>query len=459
MVQIIALMICTLSLEGRTALAEEEEPAASEMTVTTSAAPTETTIAVSTTSTVNTTASQTSTTVPSQSLEDVLTSDDMTYVQALQDQRTALQQQANELQKAREFYSDSLDGLLKQKESIEEQIALKQREIDINTQLSDSLTAQIHNTDEELIEAEQAMLLRRQTLLERFEALRQKLRALSKSGSLTTLQMLLSTDSYESFLINYKMVSRITQTDQDMLHSLETELADLQHQRDMLNLHQDQLETERKPYETAAQDLQSARAELLALHTEATAISDLLAANITYYRTQYVQLMNQQKILQNQIKDVVGKYDMTGVAAPTVMHWPSPECTIITSSYKARWGKWHYGLDIASWGDATGKPILAAADGTVVFAGSDDSGYGNYIIIDHGYDLFGKRILTMYAHCHELYVQEGDIVIGGQTTIAAVGDTGRSSGAHLHFEIRVDGAAVDPIAEGYLSTDGITIAD
>ncbi len=400
------------------------------------------------------------TTAPTQSetLEDVLSDGDMLYVQALQDQRSALQQQAQELETARQIYSDSLEGLLNQKSNIEQQIALKQREIDLNSQIAQSLTIQIYQSDLAMIEAEQTMLLRRQTLLERFEVLRQKLRALSKGGNLTPLQMIFSSDSFESFLINYKMAQRITQADQEMLTSLENELADLQSQREQLHLRHGELENERKPYESAANDLEASKTDLLALHDEATAISNMLAANVAYYRAQYLQIAQQQSLLQQQITQIVGTYDTSGVVAPTVMSWPSPECTIITSSFKERWGKWHYGTDIASWGDSTGKSIVAAADGTVIFSGTDDSGYGNYVIIDHGYNVLGEHILTLYGHCDTLSAKVGDIVFGGQTVIATVGNTGRSTGPHLHFELLIDGTPTDAVAGGYLLTDGITIA-
>jgi len=399
------------------------------------------------------------TTVPSapQSIGETFNPGDASYVQSLEDQRAQLQHQANELQQARQFYSDSLDGLIQQKDNIEKQITLKQQEIDINALILESLNAQIDITDEQLILAEQTMLLKRQTLLTRFEELRQKLRDLSKGGSMTPIQMLLNTDSFTSFLINMKMASRISQADQQAISALETELAEVQAQQEELSQQQTRLEEARRPHEAASVELEIAKTELLSLHAESIKIEDMLSENLTYYRTQYLELLNEQRKLHLQLTDILGKYDMSGVAAPTLMFWPTPECTIITSSYKARWGKWHYGLDIACYGDATGKSVLAAADGTVIFAGYDESGYGNYVIIDHGYDVFGRRVVTLYGHCHELLVKEGDIVLGGQTRIALVGDTGRSSGAHLHFEVRLDGSAVDPVGEGFVLTDNIAI--
>ena len=78
-------------------------------------------------------------------------------------------------------------------------------------------------------------------------------------------------------------------------------------------------------------------------------------------------------------------------------------------------------------------------------------GYGYYLMIDHGYDTYGRRIVTLYAHCSRILVSEGDRVQGGVTQIAEIGNTGWSYGAHLHFEVRVDGAHEDPLTNGWLS--------
>ena len=97
--------------------------------------------------------------------------------------------------------------------------------------------------------------------------------------------------------------------------------------------------------------------------------------------------------------------------------------------------KFHAGIDIAG---ARGKPIYAAAPGVVVKAQYTD-GYGRLVEIDHGYG-----ISTFYAHCHALLVRKGAIVREGQQ-IATIGSTGRSTGPHLHFEVRLDGNPVDPM--------------
>lgn len=109
----------------------------------------------------------------------------------------------------------------------------------------------------------------------------------------------------------------------------------------------------------------------------------------------------------------------------------------VTSRYGARESirdHSHKGIDIAA---KTGTPIKAAADGKIKYADTM-SGYGNLIIIDHG-----NGITTYYGHCSKLYKKEGQTVKAGDV-IAAVGTTGRTTGSHLHFEIRKNGVYVNP---------------
>lgn len=95
----------------------------------------------------------------------------------------------------------------------------------------------------------------------------------------------------------------------------------------------------------------------------------------------------------------------------------------------------HAGLDIAA---APGSPVYAPADGVVSFAGYDE-GYGKLVSIDHGYG-----VTTRFGHTSQIYVQVGQKV-SKWDVIAAVGNTGRSTGPHLHYEVRINGTPVDPI--------------
>jgi len=110
----------------------------------------------------------------------------------------------------------------------------------------------------------------------------------------------------------------------------------------------------------------------------------------------------------------------------------------VTSPFGYRWGRLHAGIDI---GVPYGTPIHAAASGTVVLAGWT-GGYGNYTCIDHG-----GGMATCYGHQSSYAISNGAQVSQGQV-IGYVGSTGHSFGAHLHFEVRINGNPVDPL--GYL---------
>jgi len=110
----------------------------------------------------------------------------------------------------------------------------------------------------------------------------------------------------------------------------------------------------------------------------------------------------------------------------------------ITSGYGYRWGRLHEGIDIAV---PEGTPIRAAASGTVIIAGYT-GGYGNYTCIDHG-----GGLSTCYGHQSGYAVSAGESVSQGEI-IGYSGNTGSSTGPHLHFEVRINGVATDPL--GYL---------
>jgi len=108
-------------------------------------------------------------------------------------------------------------------------------------------------------------------------------------------------------------------------------------------------------------------------------------------------------------------------------------------------GDFHEGTDIAA---DCGQAVSASRGGTVVSADWNGS-YGNWVLIDHG-----NGVQTGYAHNSAILVSEGQTVAAGET-IAEVGSTGASSGCHLHFEVRVDGAQIDP--QSFMNARGITL--
>lgn len=115
--------------------------------------------------------------------------------------------------------------------------------------------------------------------------------------------------------------------------------------------------------------------------------------------------------------------------------FPIENVTRLSSIFGKRHGKMHLGIDIPG---KTGTPIVSVNDGIVVFSGVK-SGYGNIVILKHLNNIF-----SIYAHAKKTIVQKGDLIKKAQT-IAYVGSTGRSTGPHLHFEIREGQKAIDPL--------------
>lgn len=115
--------------------------------------------------------------------------------------------------------------------------------------------------------------------------------------------------------------------------------------------------------------------------------------------------------------------------------WPVPSSKNVSSNFGRRWGRKHEGIDIAA---RRGANIVAAAAGVVVYSGSEMGGYGNITVIAHDDGFF-----TVYAHADRNLTRKGQKVHQGQV-IAKVGSTGRSTGNHLHFEIRHNSKAINP---------------
>lgn len=130
--------------------------------------------------------------------------------------------------------------------------------------------------------------------------------------------------------------------------------------------------------------------------------------------------------------------DQQSLLASTPSIWPARGW--VTSDFGVRLDPYtakrvvHKGMDIAN---RPGTPVVAPADGVVVFAGSE-GGYGKVLVVDHGYG-----VKTRYAHLSEIRVKPGEKIKRGQG-IAAVGNTGRSTGPHLHYEVRVNGIPENP---------------
>jgi murein DD-endopeptidase MepM/ murein hydrolase activator NlpD len=139
--------------------------------------------------------------------------------------------------------------------------------------------------------------------------------------------------------------------------------------------------------------------------------------------------------LAAQIKAAQNGAGSSGTGQPSAagLIWPCDG--VVTSGFGMRWGRMHEGIDI---GCAYGSPNRAAAAGTVIYAGWL-GGYGNLVVVDNG-----NGLSTAYAHASAILVSVGQRVSQGEA-VSLVGSTGHSTGPHLHFEVRINGIAVDPL--------------
>ena len=121
------------------------------------------------------------------------------------------------------------------------------------------------------------------------------------------------------------------------------------------------------------------------------------------------------------------------VATQGLLDWPLKG--VLYGRFGKKGREPHDGIDLAA---PSGTPVKTAQEGTVLYAG-EQRGYGNIVIVEHS-----DRLITLYAHNRELRVRTGQRVLRGQV-IATVGESGKTSGPHLHFEVRLDGKPMDPL--------------
>lgn len=185
--------------------------------------------------------------------------------------------------------------------------------------------------------------------------------------------------------------------------------------------------------------------ETLTDDTAYTGTSEVVTKGVNGERTVTAEVIcvNGTELSRNVLSDTVTKQPVSEVIRMGTKRIPTgvgsgsfifPTTGTISSRFGARWNRQHKGLDIAN---AVGTDIMASDEGVVTYSGVMN-GYGNIIIIDHknGYK-------TYYAHCDELFSKKGEIVEKGEV-IAAMGNTGNSTGPHLHFEVREDDTPVNP---------------
>ena len=314
---------------------------------------------------------------------------------------------------------------------------------DINEKI-DQLNRLITDKEFEIKTTEAELEEARSIADKQYDTMKKRIKFVYERGESSTAEMLLSSKSFVDFLNKAEFISRISAYDKRMLDSyidarnlvaakeqelieqkngLEDARAAVRNEQDALETLMEDKEKEITVYEGDISNKEAAIAEYEAMIAEQDQIIKDLEAAI---------LEEKKRLLAENKKAIV--YD------GGQFKWPAPSYTRISDDYGTRTHpilgtqQFHNGVDMAA---PNGSPILAAYDGEVI-AASYSPTMGNYIMIDHG-----DGLITIYMHASSVSVGTGTMVARGEQ-IGCVGSTGRSTGPHLHFSVRLNGSYTSP---------------
>ena len=366
-----------------------------------------------------------------------------------------LKKQSDELKKQLANTNDNLEDSQARLKNMKSQVDNARQQLEnINQRLS-SLNSQISGKNSEIAAKESAISQKEANIQDASDKLNERLRALSKRGNLSSVQMMLSTEEYAEYLIKSKMLERIAENDQKALNDMEAELTKIKADKSALETDKQALADRKKQEQTLQNEASAKTKEMEKLYKAIQAEEKKILAQANNYKAQIEKNKKLLDDIDKEIQKIIASKSNNNSQYSGTMFWPVPTVRNISSGFGSRWGTVHRGIDIANGSvPIYGEKIYAAESGTVIYSNYTSTwggGYGYYCIVDHGLDSKGRRISTLYAHTSKMYARVGDKVTRGKTVLALAGDTGNVTGPHLHFEVRVNGVAVDPIKNGYVS--------
>jgi murein DD-endopeptidase MepM/ murein hydrolase activator NlpD len=347
--------------------------------------------------------------------------------QDLQSQIDAKQSELSNAQDQKGVLTTEIDHFSTKIEQLSGEVAvLRNREAMVEQEL--------HEKQQELDQEHDELLALRDRLHRSLNVLSNRLVGIYKSDAPDTLTVLLEADGFGDLVERFEYLQRIEEGDSelvDRVRTLRNETEDtvvrIRAARDEIAAKEAELERTREALEAQEAELESARDQRQQLLSNVEDHIEHLEGDLGDLNDQIAQ----------QLSSSGGSLPAGPIqSGSSGLIWPvnGP----ITSPFGMRWGSMHEGVDI---GVPAGTPIRAAKAGVVAIA-AYTGGYGNYTCIDHG-----GGLSTCYGHQSSFAVSAGDSVSQGEV-IGYVGCTGHCFGDHLHFEVRVNGTAVDPM--GYL---------
>ncbi len=343
-----------------------------------------------------------------------------------------LQNQKNTAQNEKNSLVTQLEKKVKEMEEVQQQISDKETEI--KEKEDELVTAKVNENTQ-------------------YTNMKKRIKFMYENGNAQLIEILISAESIGDFLNKAEYINTISTYDRDMLVEYQEIVKDVEDQEEALNEEYAQLDKMHDDIVAKQEELTSLvnekSKEIASLDSELTStnakIKELEEAAAEAQRKQQeaaAAAAAAAKAAQSASSSGSSTYvasDSVVVSGSGQFTNPCPSGTVSsTFGYRDFDSSFHKGLDLAA---SEGSPTYAADAGTVIIAGWSDSA-GNWVVIDHG-----NGIVTKYMHHSALAVSAGQTVVKGQQ-IGYVGNTGDSFGAHLHFQVEVDGTAVDP--QGYL---------
>ena len=337
-------------------------------------------------------------------------------------------------------------------QTIDEVNTLTEQITDYQSQIND-LDAQIDEANNKLEEQTKKLEEAEKQYNEQQDTLNTRIVALYEAGETSYLDVLLSSESVTDFISNYYIISEIAECDVELLEQIDNQKQEIAKAKEEIENSKNQLATAKADKERVSQELQEKKSEkdsyVAQLSQEEqdieAQIEELQQANIQIDKdiaaareAARKKLEEEQKKQENNNNNGNGGNNSGnssgGISNPSsagfIYPVPSGYATITTNLYYSN-GSYHGAVDFGT-GGISGQPVYAVADGVVITAKALTTSYGNYIIIMHRDGLY-----TLYAHGQpgSIAVSQGQYVTQGQQ-IMRVGNSGNSTGPHLHFEVR-----------------------
>lgn len=359
-------------------------------------------------------------------------------IQNIKDDLSDIQAQKKEVQEKLASIRNDLSKAKEQVELIQGQVVLTEEEINTSQALLDQYDLQIAQKEADI----QRLEVQEE---EQYQEFYRQVRWMEETGSASYLSILFEASSFSEMLEYAMILSDIMDYSNRIIDQLNATQAQLSAARD-------DLAADRADQALVQQDLEARKKELEDQHAQAQTLLNQIAASESEYAAEAKELADSEAKINKELKEAERKYQaqLDALAAQNNVnmtsgdwYWPLPGRYKISSLFGSRpdpfTGKRdnHTGTDIPAPG---GTPIYAAKTGVVTTVNKNRyaSSYGYYCIISHG-----SGYATLYAHQNQVpIVQEGQTVQKGQI-IGYVGSTGRSTGNHLHFELRINGVRND----------------